>query len=121
MLDLELDNRGDPLELARALGLRCEIGEQLSRVCVSAAHRELGQHRSSQQLLHTDRLLGRTPRCELRGLPLALPQVAARRAPSTHTRRGCAPRAPVRTRSHWATIVLRLRCPAPSTSACSRG
>ena len=77
-LGLELDERRQSLRLARANGLRREIGEALRRIRVAAAHSQLGERGLGDELRDADALLELGARDPLGLVPLPCPQLQPR-------------------------------------------
>ena len=61
-LGLELDERREPLRLARSNGLRREVGQPLAGIRVTAPHGQLGEHGLRHELRDADALLELGPR-----------------------------------------------------------
>ena len=77
-LGLELDERRQTLRLARANGLRREIGEALGRIRVAAAYGQLGERRLGDELRDADALLELGARDPFGLVPLPCPQLQPR-------------------------------------------
>ena len=139
-LGRQLENRHDPLWLARAIGLSSEVGEPLGGIGIAPANGQLGQDRPRVELNDGDASLELAARDPLGLVPLTrpLPEPGERRRDVRDV--GVTPRAPRRRRapaactgapaSAWPTPSGRSRdsrarasrprrSPAASATACA--